>query len=202
MVSVARQNSALGLALRSSGGGQISGGIVGFYPGALLACFCGSLLFWVGVLSGLGFVASLGWVAFVPVASAGGCFGFSVWLCCFWVGLSGVLGKQGVAAAPLRWPCALWVKVRPSLGLVLAGHRGEPKLLGLVVVWLWLFLLGLTSQSKGRAARWRFCSFVFIRVRRLRLNSVSGAPLTVTLGSTFPNHVASCNPIGYNFGHD
>jgi len=45
LVSVARQNLALGLALRSSGGGQISGGIVGFYQGALLACFCGALFF-------------------------------------------------------------------------------------------------------------------------------------------------------------
>jgi len=44
-------------------------------------------------------------------------------------------------------------------------------------------LLGLTSQSKGRAARWRFWSFVFIKVRRLRFAFVGGAPLTSTLGN-------------------
>lgn len=38
-----------------------------------------------------------------------------------------------------------------------------------------------TSRSKERAARWRFWSLVFIKVRRLRLSSVSGARLTVTL---------------------
>ena len=49
------------------------------------------------------------------------------------------------------------VKTQPShVGAVLATHRGKAKLFGPVVVGLWWVLPGLTSQSKGRAARWRF----------------------------------------------
>lgn len=51
----------------------------------------------------------------------------------------------------------------------------------MVAVLLWQQMLSPTSRSKGRAARWRFWCFVFIKVRRLRFAFVSGAPLTVTL---------------------
>ena len=45
-----------------------------------------------------------------------------------------------------------------------------------------IVLLGLTWRSKGRAASWRFCSFVFYQALGLRLASVSGTPLSFTLG--------------------
>jgi len=54
-------------------------------------------------------------------------------------------------------------KVQPSLGLVLAMQWGKTKPFGLVVVWLSQVLLGLTSRSKGRAARWRFWSLIFFQ---------------------------------------
>jgi len=40
----------------------------------------------------------------------------------------------------------------------------------------------LTWRSKGRAASWRFCSFVFYQALGLRLASESGTPLSFTLG--------------------
>ncbi|MDP2904233.1 MAG: hypothetical protein Q8N96_14195 [Methylovulum sp.] len=45
-----------------------------------------------------------------------------------------------------------------------------------------IVLLGLTWRSKGRAASWRFCSLVFYQALGLRLASVSGTPLSFTLG--------------------
>jgi len=60
-----------------------------------------------------------------------------------------------VAFVSLRWQ-----------SLVIAGFgvcrtSGQTDLFGLVVAGLWRLLLGLTSRSKGRAARWRFWSLVF-----------------------------------------
>jgi len=49
-----------------------------------------------------------------------------------------------------------------------------------------IVLLGLTWRSKGRAASWRFCSFVFYQALGLRLASVSGTPLSFTLGVMRP----------------
>jgi len=56
--------------------------------------------------------------------------------------------------------------------------------------WALAALLGLTSRSKGRAARWRFGSLVFFKVRRLRLAFVSGAPLSM------PNRTGNLDIIG------
>ncbi len=47
-----------------------------------------------------------------------------------------------------------------------------------------MVVLDITSQSKGRTPVGGFEVLVFIKVRPLRLNSLSGTPLTVTLGYT------------------
>ena len=161
--------------MRSSSGGQFSGGIVSFYQGALpfLPAFVALCSFGLAFFRAWAFVAFLGWVAFVPVASAGGCFGFSVWLCCFWVVLSGVLGNQCAASVRVcqAWRfSAVFSSVHFSrylrfASLVKFGHRwvwclshiGANRSVWVGGGWtLAAIILGLTSRSKGRAARWRF----------------------------------------------
>jgi len=54
----------------------------------------------------------------------------------------------------------------------------------MVVAGLWQVLPGLTSQSKGRFARWQLWCFRFIQSSVLLLSSFTGkTPLTVTLGT-------------------
>lgn len=86
---------------------------------------------------------------------------------------------RGVASGVLVWlRCAAHDASREFSVKVKSGA-----LFGLFCPWQFDFIvfLGLTWRSKGRAASWRFCSFVVYQALGLRSPSVGGTPLSSTL---------------------
>ena len=114
--------------------------------------------------------------AFVPAASACsrvGLFRFTVGFCFSGGFVTSVVRRFGFASfvasvacqlssafsgCPVLAPVVLCPlgKSPVIVGLGVPHTSGQSKLFGWLVVWPWRLLLGLTSRSKGRAARWRF----------------------------------------------
>ena len=108
-------------------------------------------LLWRSVLLGWRPVRAWAFVAFWP-----GCFcpcrSCQLWRFCF-------LGLGCLPVVPQIFKLPMFGsggKVQPSLGLAVCRTSGQTGLFCWGVAGLWRVLPGLTSRSKGRAARWRF----------------------------------------------
>jgi len=91
-----------------------------------------------------------------------------------------IMRGAGLLCFYLGWSCRAWCKPRIRCFCQLSAW-----FLSFLVSPGWaavVLLIGLTCRSKGRAASWRFWRFIFYQALWLRLTSVSGTPLSSTLG--------------------